>query len=265
MYSPFQIGLKYVNYFFTASNSKGHGMHSPFVFDFIIHVLNDKTQYPAYQQVEDLRKQLIRDQKILTIEDFGAGSTVHKTNQRTIASIAKNAAKPPKYGQLLYRMVNYYQPQTIVELGTSLGITTSYLSLAKPDAKLITMEGASAIAETARQNLKTLKLQNVSLKEGNFDQTLSTVISELSSVNFVFIDGNHRQEPTERYFKQLLPVLNNNSILIFDDIHWSREMEQAWNSIQQHPAVRCTIDLFFIGIVLLRQEFKEKQHFAIRF
>jgi predicted O-methyltransferase YrrM len=265
MYKPFQLAKKYLSFYLNAYNGKGHGMHSPFVFDFIINVLNDKTHYPAYQQVEDLRKQLIKDQKVLTIEDFGAGSTVDKTNQRTIASIAKNAAKPAKYGQLLYRMVNYYQPQTIVELGTSLGITTSYLALAKADAKVITMEGATAIAETARQNFKTLKLQNVFLKEGNFDQTLSTVISGLASVDFAFIDGNHRQKPTERYFNQLLPVLNNNSIIIFDDIHWSKEMEQAWKSIQQHPAVCCTIDLFFIGIVLFRQEFKEKQHFSVRF
>lgn len=265
MYSKFQLAKKYLSYYLNAYNGQGHGMHSPFVFDFIINVLNDKTHYPAYQQVEGLRKQLIKDQKILTIEDFGAGSTVDKTNQRSIASIAKNAAKPPKYGQLLYRMVNYYQPQTIIELGTSLGITTSYLSLARPNASLVTMEGASSIAEKAEQNFRTLNLENVTIKKGNFDNTLPAVVGSLSSVDFAFIDGNHRREPTERYFQRLLPVLNNNSIIIFDDIHWSSEMEQAWKSIQQHPAVRCTIDLFFIGIVLFRQEFKEKQHFAIRF
>jgi predicted O-methyltransferase YrrM len=265
MYSPFQLATKYLHYYFAASNSKGHGMHSPFVFEFITKVLNDKKKYPAYQQVEDLRKQLLKDQTILTIEDFGAGSTVDKTNQRSVASIAKNAAKPAKFGQLLYRMVKHYQPQTILELGTSLGISTSYLALAKPGTKLITMEGAAAIAETARQNFKSLKLNNVEIVTGNFDDTLSAVIGQLSSVNFVFIDGNHRREPTEKYFNQLLPVTNNDSILIFDDIHWSKEMEQAWETIKQHPSVRCTIDLFFIGIVLFRQEFKEKQHFSVRF
>jgi len=265
MYSPFKLATKYLHYYFSASNSKGHGMHSPFVFEFITKVLNDKTKYPAYQLVEDLRKQLLKDQTILIIEDFGAGSTVDKTNQRSVASIAKNAAKPAKFGQLLHRMVKHYQPQTILELGTSLGITTSYLSLAKPDARLITTEGATSIAATARQNFKTLKLQNISIREGNFDQTLSSVISELSSIDFAFIDGNHRREPTEKYFNLLLPVTNNDSILIFDDIHWSKEMEQAWETIKQHSSVRCTIDLFFIGIVLFRQEFKEKQHFSIRF
>lgn len=265
MYSTFQLGLKYLRYYFSASNSKGHGMHSPFVFEFITKVLNDKTSYPAYSQVENLRQQLLKDQTLLTVQDFGAGSSVDNTDQRSISSIAKNAAKPPRFGQLLYRMVRYYQPKTILELGTSLGITTSYLSLAKPDVTIITMEGAKSIAETARKNFNPLKLQNIFIQEGNFDQTLSPVISTLSSVDFAFIDGNHRREPTERYFSQLLSITHNDSILIFDDVHWSADMEQAWETIQQHPSVRCTIDLFFIGIVLFRQEFKEKQHFKIRF
>lgn len=240
-------------------------MHSPFVFEFITKVLNDKTKYEAYEQVENLRQQLAGNQTLLTVEDFGAGSTIDKTNQRTIASIARNAAKPARYGQLLYRMVKHYQPHTILELGTSLGITTSYLSLAKPDAELITMEGAPAIAETARKNFQTFKLQNIIIHEGNFDHTLQSVIPKLPVINFAFVDGNHRREPTEKYFNQLLSAINNDSILIFDDIHWSQGMEQAWDTIQRHPSVRCTIDLFFIGIVLFRQEFKEKQHFSIRF
>jgi predicted O-methyltransferase YrrM len=265
MYSSFQLAIKYINYYLTASNSKGHGMHSPFVFEFITKVLNDKKAYPEYAIVEKLRNDLSKDQTVLTIEDFGAGSAANKSSQRTIRSIVKNAAKPPKFSQLLFRMAKYYQPGTILELGTSLGITTSYLSLAKPDAQLTTMEGAAAIAEKAQKNFKTLKLQNISLIEGNFDYTLSAAISKFSTIDFAFIDGNHRREPTERYFNQLLPVIHNDSILIFDDIHWSLEMEQAWETIKQHPSVRCSIDLFFIGIVLFRQEFKEKQHFKIRF
>ncbi len=240
-------------------------MHSPFVFSFITNVLNDKTNYPAYNRVESQRKKLLKDETVLRVEDFGAGSSVDKTNQRTVASIAKHAAKPAKYGQLLYRMVKYYQPQSILELGTSLGLTTSYLSLAKTDAKLMTLEGARSIAEKAKQNFQTLQLSNISLIEGNFDDTLPATITQFPGIDFAFIDGNHRREPTERYFNQLLPATHNDSILIFDDIHWSPDMEQAWQTIQQHPSVRCTIDLFFIGIVLFRQEFREKQHFVIRY
>ena len=265
MYSPLQLAIKYFNYWITASNGKGHGMHSPFVFEFITKILNDRTDYPEYEKVEALRDQLLNDTTVLEVEDFGAGSVIDKKNKRSISSIAKNAAKPKKFGQLLFRMVKHYQPKTILELGTSLGITTSYLSLAKPDARLITMEGSKEIADAAKQNFNAIELKNVELIEGNFDVTLSSVVRDLSSVDFSFIDGNHRQEPTERYFKELLAKTNNNSILVFDDIHWSSEMEAAWETIKKDAAVTCSIDLFFIGIVFFRKEFKEKQHFVIRF
>ena len=232
MYSSFQLAIKYFNYFLTASSGKGHGIHSPFVFDFITKVLNDNEQYPAYEKVELLRKELLLDNTILTVEDFGAGSSVSKSNQRTVASIAKSATKPKKYAQLLYRIVQYYKPATILELGTSLGITTSYFALANPSAKIITMEGAEAIANAAQKNFSALELKNIELIKGNFDTTLSPLINRLSSIDLSFIDGNHRKEPTLNYFNQLLTKTTFSTILIFDDIHWSREMEDAWEKLK---------------------------------
>ena len=265
MYSKVHLGLKYLSFYLTASNKRGHGIHSPFVFEFITKVLNDKTAYPEYEIVENLRGILLQDETVLSVDDFGAGSAKDKTATRTIASITANAAKPPKFGQLLYRMVKYYRPQNIVELGTSLGLSTSYLSLAGPGSKVITMEGAPSVASRARQNFDSLNLKNIAIIEGNFNQTLASVLSQKPQVDFVFVDGNHRREPTERYFKQLLPSVHNDSILIFDDIHWSREMEQAWQAIIKNTDVRCSVDLFFAGILFFRQEFKEKRDFRIRF
>lgn len=265
MYSSFSLALKYIHYFLTASNGKGHGIHSPFVFEFITKVLNDTRQYPAYERVEHLRCQLLIDHSTLTVDDLGAGSSISRSNQRPVSSIAKNAAKPKKYAQLLYRIVQYYKPEIIVELGTSLGITTSYLALANSSAKIITLEGATEVADIALKNFKALELQNIELIKGNFDNTLSSAINQLSSVEFAFIDGNHRKDPTINYFSQLLSKSTSSAILLFDDIHWSREMEEAWEQIKDHSAVTCSIDLFFIGLVFLKKEFKEKQHFRIRF
>lgn len=265
MYSKWQLAAKYFNYYLTASNSRGHGMHSPFVFQFITGLLNDKTKYPEYESVESLRSRLLEDDTVLSVEEMGAGSSISKTNQRSIASIARNAAKPRKFGQLLYRVAKTYQPRRILEFGTSLGVTTSYLAYGNPNAHIITMEGAKEVAAEASRHFKYLGLKNIDLREGNFDELLSGILSELESLDLVFIDGNHRQEPTERYFIELLRKVNNDSILIFDDIHWSAGMEAAWETIKRHPSVRCTVDLFFIGVVFFRQEFKEKQHFSIRF
>ncbi len=265
MYSSFQLALKYFSYHLAAANGKGHGIHSPFVFDFITNVVNDRTEYSDYNKVESVRKKSLKDQTILTIEDHGAGSSSSTSKERSVSSIAKNAVKSKKYAQLLYRIVKYYHSNSIIELGTSLGITTSYFSLARPGGNIFTLEGSMEIANIARQNFKTLELQNVKLAEGYFDYTLPSVLYHLTSVDLAFIDGNHRREPTENYFHWLLEKANSNSIFIFDDIHWSKGMEQAWEHIKEHPAVRCSIDLFFIGIIFFRQEFKEKQHFIIRF
>lgn len=240
-------------------------MHSPFVYDFIISVLNDKTHYADYDRVETLRRQLLADNTILEVNDLGAGSAKNNHPGRSIADIARHAAKPPKFGQLLYRMAKYYQPQHVLELGTSLGITTQYLAMARPGGSLTTIEGAATVATVAEEKIKAAGIGNVQLLQGNFDELLPEVLKTRPRPDLVFIDGNHREEPTVRYFEQLATVAHNDTILIFDDIHWSREMEQAWAHIKAHPAVSCTIDLFFIGIVLFRQEFREKQDFAIRF
>lgn len=265
MYDAPFLALKYFRYYLSASNGKGHGTHSPFIYHFITRVLNDKAHYTAYKITEDLRSRLLKDSRILFIEDYGAGSAVSKKHERSIKSIARNAAKSKKFGQLLFRMVKYYQPGTILELGTSLGITTSYLSLANPSSKIVTVEGAKEIAAMAALNFRQLAIDNIELVQGNFDNILPEILTRISLVDFAFIDGNHRKVPTENYFQMLLPHLHNESLLVFDDIHWSKEMEQAWETIKMHPEVRCTIDLFFIGIVVFRKEFREKQHFTIRF
>ena len=265
MYSRIQLAFKYLAYYFSASNGKGHGTHSPFVFDFITQVLNDSQVYPEYSTIEKLRAAMLEDQRKLTVKDFGAGSSVSNNNQRSIASIAASAVKPRKYGQLLFRMVKKYKPGTVLELGTSLGITSSYLSLGNPQGKMITMEGADEVAQVARQNFQQLGMGAIDMVPGDFQRTLPTVLSGLNTIDFVFVDGNHRKEPTVQYFNQLLPKTNAQTILVFDDIHWSREMEEAWEIIKSHPAVRCSIDLFFVGIIFFGGQFKEKQDFTIRF
>lgn len=265
MYSAFQLSKKYLHYYLTASNGRGHGVHSPFVYDFIRHVLMDKRNFYAYDQIEALRTELKRDDTIMEVEDFGAGSGIDKTNRRSVASIAKHAAKPAKWAQLLFRIVQYYKPQQILELGTSLGISTAYMAMGNPAARLVTAEGSKAIAGRAMRNFKALKCPQIELVPGNFDETMPELLSKLPAIDLAFIDGNHRLEPTVRYFEQLLPNLGQYSMVIFDDIHWSAGMEEAWRTIQHHPAVKLSIDLFFIGIVLFREEFHEKQHFTIRY
>ncbi|HXB92614.1 MAG TPA: class I SAM-dependent methyltransferase, partial [Puia sp.] len=150
---------------------------------------------------------------------------------------------------------------------TSLGLSTAYLAGGAPEARVWTVEGAASVADVARKNFEGLGLKNIQSLIGGFDEVLATqgVLDEMGPIDMAFIDGNHRYEPTLRYFETLVARMSPASVLIFDDIHWSEEMEEAWAAIQNDPRVLLAVDLFFIGLVFFREEFKVKQDFVIRF
>jgi len=264
MYSSFRMVRNYLDYYRRASNGRGHGMHSPFVFDFIRNVLHNGKGYALLPAIEARRRALLRDRRLLDVEDMGAGSRVNKATQKEVRAIAKAALKSPRLAQVLHRLVRHYQPQTVIELGTSLGITTAYLASAAP-GRVSTIEGSSAVAAVAREGFKELGLQNIDLHTGNFDSVLPELISAADRIDLAYIDGNHRYAPTINYFRQLLKIAHPGTILVFDDIHWSAEMERAWAEIKAHEAVAYTVDIFFLGFVFFRKDFRVKQDFVIRF
>jgi len=265
VYSPLQLASRFARYYLHALNGKGHGAHSPFVFDFIRNVLNNNRDYLPPTAIEEQRKKFLRDQTMLRIEDLGAGSRKGSASSRRVREIAKTALKPPKYAQLLYRLVRHYEPSVILELGTSLGITTAYLASANPAATVYTIEGSPAIAAKAAEGFGALGLQQVQPLQGDFSNVLHGLLPTLKQVDLAYIDGNHRYAPTLEYFEQILPQCHELSVLVFDDIHWSAEMERAWEAICRHEAVQYSIDIFFLGFVFFRKGFKVKQHFSIRF
>jgi len=264
-YGSFTMAIKYLRYYLGAINGKGHGVHSPFVFDFIQQVLNRSAVSKKIQDIENLRLSLLKDDTIIEVDDYGAGSTMSNKRKRAVNSIASSSLKSPKYGRLLHNMVGYYKPVHVIELGTSLGITTAYLACADSNSKVISIEGASEVSAIAQKNIDQLAISNVSLLEGRFEDKLQEVLSDLGDIDFAFIDGNHRLQPTLEYFRQLVSYAAPLSLLVFDDIHWSAEMEAAWKEIKNNQAVSMTIDLFFLGIVLIHPDIKIKQHFTIRF
>lgn len=265
MYSKAVMGVKYLRYLYEAENATGHGIHSPFVYQFVRELLMNGEDDLQTRAIELLRRQCLRNTQLLTLEDLGAGSRIQASKQRTVQQIARAALKPKRFACLFHRIIQRDGHREILELGTSLGITTSYLATAHPAARVTTMEGAPEVAQQARENMERLGLKNVKLQTGNFDDLLPLYLSGIEKLDFAFVDGNHRFEPTLRYFREMLPKIHVNSVLIFDDIHWSREMEEAWTTIKAHPQVTLTIDLFFIGMVFFRKEQLESQHFTIRY
>jgi predicted O-methyltransferase YrrM len=255
----------YLRYWLRSGNA--HGLHSPFVFGLYTTVIRHDGEFSAYGRIEARRRELLKSTKSISVKDFGAGSQVAGAGgaQRRLSAITRHAAKPPRLAQLLFRLVNHFQPATILELGTSLGLTTAYLAAARARSQVITFEGCPNTAAVARETLEKLELKNVRLIEGNLDQTLPATLAELQKpVDFAFFDGNHRYEPTLRYFEQCLAKAHENSVFVLDDIHWSAEMEQAWEAIKANPAVTVTVDLFYVGLVFFRKT-QPRQDFWLRY
>ncbi|MEO6453114.1 MAG: class I SAM-dependent methyltransferase [Ginsengibacter sp.] len=265
MYSRFQLAKKYFHYYITAASGKGHGIHSPFVFDFVTNVLNDRNKSERSEEIEKLRNSLLQNNTSIDVEDFGAGSGIIKTSRRLVKQIASSSSKPQKYAMLIGRIAKYHNTKTIIELGTSFGISAAYIASANPMSAVFTLEGSESISNIAQNNFDKLSLRNINLIRGDFNDTLPGLLSKLSKIDLAFIDGNHRKLPVLKYFNQLLAKSTNSAVFIFDDIHWSYEMEEAWKEIQAHPGISVTIDLFFLGIVFFNKDFKVKQHFVIRF
>ncbi|MDB5155985.1 MAG: SAM-dependent methyltransferase [Mucilaginibacter sp.] len=240
-----------------------HGLHSPFVYRLVDKVIYDFDAQKVYHEVESIRDGLLNDDRMITITDLGAGSHVNNNKQKRIGDIAKNALKPPKLAQLLYRLVADLQPKNIIELGTCLGTTSIYLQKAAPAAKVYTLEGCPETARIAKESFKKAGLNNIGLITGNFDNTLHDVIDGLDKLDFVFVDGNHQKDATLKYFEWCLPKVHEDTLLIFDDIYWSEGMKEAWAEIKAHPQVTVTVDLFWIGLMYFRKG-QVKEDFMIR-
>jgi predicted O-methyltransferase YrrM len=241
-----------------------HGTHSPFVYELVDKVIYDKSPKEDYIVIEQLRMNLLADSRMITITDLGAGSMYNNNKQKVVKDLAANALKSPDWAQVIYRLVKWQNPKNAIELGTCLGLTTAYIANAVPKAKVVTVEGCPETADVARVNFEKLSLTNVSLIVGDFDVIFPDLLKEYETIDFIYIDGNHRKEATLSYFEQLLPKITENSMVIFDDIHWSKGMEEAWERIKNHSQVSITIDLFTIGLVFFRKG-QEKEHFRIRY
>ncbi len=236
-------------------------LHSPFVFG-LYQTCIKRQDANDYKIIEQLRTELKNNPTELFYSDFGASQKSRKT---TLNKLAKQHLKPARIAQILARMASKYPHQTYLELGTSLGISTCYLAkFAATNAKIYTIEACEPVREVALQNFKVLGLQDkIESELGNFDEVLPELLPKIGKLDFFFIDGNHSYEATLRYFEMAKPYLHNDSVIVFDDIYWSKGMTQAWQAIKADPMVRVSVDLFFVGMVFFRKE-QVKEAFQLR-
>lgn len=255
----FQI-KSYLKFLFKSTNQ--HGVHSPFVYKLITECFYDKKKENWHVALQNYRQLLLRSNKTIEIEDFGAGSKLLNQKYRKVTEIAKNAGITNKRAKLLGRIVSYFDTENILEIGTSLGIATATISLARPKNSIITLEGCTNTANIAKESFKKFELKNIDVIIGNFKESLPMVLKN-RTFDLIYFDGNHQKQATIDYFEKCLPHINNESIFIFDDINWSEGMQEAWLYIKNHPKVTVSIDTFYWGIVFFRKE-QEKEHFVVR-
>ena len=214
-------------------------------------------------QLRNYRNELLQNKNSIEVTDFGAGSRVFKSNKRPISKIAKTAGISARRAELLFRISRYFQPDSILEIGTSLGLATSALSLGHPKAKITTLEGCLETAKIAQKQFEKLQLRNIQAEVTEFSTFLQNYQLSIINYQLIYFDGNHSKQATLQYFELLLPTITNETVWIFDDIHWSAAMTEAWETVKKHPRVKVTIDTFQWGFVFFRKE-QEKEHFTIR-
>lgn len=211
--------------------------------------------------LESARADFRTNSKALHIDDLGAGSRSGAGTIRKVKDIAKQSLSSPKQCRLLARLVRHLQVDQVLEFGSCLGLSAAYM--AEAGASVISMEGSAALHAVARKTF-VKEGKGPDFRQGAFDQILPGILAELTRLDMVFIDGNHTQKATERYFSMLLPHINENTVLLFDDIHWSEGMESAWNTVRRHSKVTLSIDLFWCGMLFFRPGLSG-EHFTIRY
>jgi len=254
---------RYIQYLAKAKTS--HSIHSPFVFDLVTKVLNNKQSNQDMLQIHSCFLEQKRSRRVLETTDFGAmqGNRSYVTRFQTVSEIARKSSVNKQSGELLYRLVEYFKPGVILELGTSLGISTLYLAKAAPGSKVFTLEGCAAKVEVAKANFQKMGVQNIEVSTGRFDTQLPLVCDRAGTIDFAFLDGHHQYKPTLEYFRKVRMHSTDETVIVLDDIHWSSDMEKAWGEICRSPEVSVSIDLFSLGIVFFRKSLS-KQHFILR-
>jgi predicted O-methyltransferase YrrM len=254
----------YLRYLFMAKTK--YSIHSPFVYSLVTEVFEMKNKSPETRKISELRLRLARSKRILEVTDFGSGkgNKPYTLHFKTVGQIASGSSVSPKYGELLFRLVQRFRSEAIVELGTSLGISTMYLAIGAPKAEVFTIEGCSTTSEIARENFTELGVTNIHMQTGRFEDVLPDLLRNMKTVDFAFIDGYHEYEPTKKYVEMFLKLTTENSVIVIDDIHWSGGMQRAWNELRNNTLVTVSIDIYRFGMLFFGKGLS-KQHFVIRY
>ena len=253
----------YLRWQFRAHDRHGHGVHSPFLFSLIDNGLFSPIEAEWVSAVERRRKQLLADRREVVVTDYGSGSSFGNGSRR-VCDIARHSSTSPRDGRLLCNLATAIRSRNILELGTNLGIGSLYLAHSSSCERLITIEGCPNLSKIASDSFKQLETGNITIVNSEFSEALPKALQSLPSLDFVFLDGNHRCGPTLSYFNQCLPFVTNDTVFVIDDIHKNADMEQAWTEIVENEQVTLSLDFYTMGVVFFRRQLS-KQNICLRY
>jgi len=251
---------------FLLHSGNRYRVHSPFLFTLINEVIRNNETAGDFGRIEQIRQEYLTSDENIRKTDYGESekNTPARVYPVSLRKIARTSLTPPRYARRLYRLTRFMKAGSIIEIGTSLGITTAYLALANPDARIITLEGCPELSRIAKEHFNLHGFKNIELIEGRFEESLPAALDRLGKVDLVYIDGNHHKEAMIDYYKQCFDHSGNETIMVIDDIRRSPGMEEAWDIIRQKEEVRVSLDMFSSGWLLFRKELS-KQHFRLRY
>ena len=258
-------GVSFLKHLTRSGNQ--HSIHSPFLFDLYNKVFSNsvfisKKMHKTFASIEKERTRLKADQTQVAITDFGAGSRVSKETKRTVASLTKSGLMSAHWAQSLHRMADALRVESVLELGTSLGITTAYLATVPSVQKLVTLDGCHGSLAVAKGVWQNLNVKNTAGVEGRIEETLPEVLKEFHP-QLIVIDANHQYDAVMDIFNTIKPILTENSIVVLDDLYWSDSMARAWQDLQNDDSVYQSLDFFWQGWLFFRQG-QAKEHFSLR-
>lgn len=247
----------FIRHFFVAKRN-GHGIHSPFAYKLCEEVFYNTNEYYDFESLKKVRNRLLQNKQVVEVTDFGAGSKTFSSSTRKIKQIADRGVSKTFQSELLYKLIHFLNCNNRLELGTSIGLNTLYLARACKAGQVISIEGNKTLSDFAFDLAKENNVRNAHFVTAKFDDVLSDVLKELHSLDFLYVDGNHRYEATLNYFRLALSKQQESTVIVFDDIYWSKGMTAAWQEIKKNPKVTLSIDAFYFGIVFFKKELKEK-------
>jgi len=249
-------------FFFLFNSTNQHGIHPPFLYQFVTKCLYKRISNANLKRLKENRKSILNSNEMLNVQDFGAGSKKMKKITRTVAEMGKKSGMLLHQSKLMNKIVDYFKVESVLELGTSVGLGSIAMATNSAAVKIDTVEACTNTSRLAKSNLEALNLDNIQVHNKEFQSFLNS-LNHQKKFDLIYIDGNHQKEATLSYFKQLKQHIHQNSILIFDDIYWSPDMLEAWQGIIKDKDVKLSIDLYFWGIIFFKPELT-KQHFRIR-